>query len=399
MTQVDEATANTITPEKVAAMKARIGIPRPNRIPPFNSEAHIDTIRHYVYALGDDNPLFCEPEYAQRTRWGGVIAPPRYITTLAVNEVPRLPEEQRQKGDPLRGLHAFYSSVDWDWYAPVRPGDRISVYAYLHDVQEKRSEFGGASVVVTWGYRYKNQRDEVIAVSREHIIHAARGKAAEKGKETRVEPARYTREDLEAIDRAYEAEQRRGAEPRYWEDVQVGEDIPQIVKGPLTVTDIAGHLIGSTFGAFGTRPLRLGYENRKRIPAFYVENEFGIPESAMNCHWDDAWAQRVGAARAYDFGAMRENWLYHLLTNWMGDDGALFTSHVEFRKFNYLGDTQWCRGRVVDKRREGDLNCVAVDVWCENQRGEITTPGSAVVLLPSRERGPVRLPTPPADLP
>jgi hypothetical protein len=34
-------------------------------------------------------------------------------------------------------------------------------------------------------------------------------------------------------------------------------------------------------------------------------------------------------------------------------------------------------------------------VWCENQRGEITTPGTAVVLLPTRE-APVTLPEPPA---
>ncbi len=30
-----------------------------------------------------------------------------------------------------------------------------------------------------------------------------------------------------------------------------------------------------------------------------------------------------------------------------------------------------------------------------NQRGEVTTPGHATVLLPSREHGPVRLPDPP----
>ena len=32
---------------------------------------------------------------------------------------------------------------------------------------------------------------------------------------------------------------------------------------------------------------------------------------------------------------------------------------------------------------------------CVNQRGEVTTPGRATILLPSREHGPVRLPDPP----
>ena len=39
---------------------------------------------------------------------------------------------------------------------------------------------------------------------------------------------------------------------------------------------------------------------------------------------------------------------------------------------------------------------VALEVGCRNQRGEETTPGTAVVLLPTRERA-VELPPPPAD--
>ena len=50
--------------------------------------------------------------------------------------------------------------------------------------------------------------------------------------------------------------------------------------------------------------------------------------------------------------------------------------------------------RSPGKRREGDLNIVDLEVWCENQRGEVATPGTASVLLPSRERGPVQLPVP-----
>ena len=44
---------------------------------------------------------------------------------------------------------------------------------------------------------------------------------------------------------------------------------------------------------------------------------------------------------------------------------------------------------------DGDRPAVELDIWGENQRGEITTPGHATILLPSREHGPVRLPDPP----
>ena len=38
---------------------------------------------------------------------------------------------------------------------------------------------------------------------------------------------------------------------------------------------------------------------------------------------------------------------------------------------------------------------VDLDLWGQNQRGEMTTPGHATILLPSREHGEVRLPEPP----
>ena len=44
---------------------------------------------------------------------------------------------------------------------------------------------------------------------------------------------------------------------------------------------------------------------------------------------------------------------------------------------------------------EGDRPAVDLELAATNQRGEITAPGHATILLPSRERGPVRLPDPP----
>jgi hypothetical protein len=80
----------------------------------------------------------------------------------------------------------------------------------------------------------------------------------------------------------------------------------------------------------------------------------------------------------------------------MGDDAWLWKLDCEFRRFNFVGDTHWMRGRIARKYlAEGECPAVDLDIWGENQRGEITTPGHATILLPSRERGEVRLPDPP----
>ena len=93
---------------------------------------------------------------------------------------------------------------------------------------------------------------------------------------------------------------------------------------------------------------------------------------------------------------MRETWLIHLCTDWMGDDAWLWKLDCEFRKFNYVGDTQWLGG-VVTRRylADGDRPAVDLELRAENQRGEVTTPGHATILLPSRTHGPVRLPAAP----
>jgi len=63
-----------------------------------------------------------------------------------------------------------------------------------------------------------------------------------------------------------------------------------------------------------------------------------------------------------------------------------------------VGDAQWLRGTVVRKYlAEGDRPAVDLEIEARNQRDVVTSPGRATILLPSRERGPVRLPEPPGS--
>jgi hypothetical protein len=149
-------------------------------------------------------------------------------------------------------------------------------------------------------------------------------------------------------------------------------------------------------GLYGVQPLRLAARNRARIPRFFHRDEANIPDVMQRVHWDPEFARRSGNPTTFDYGRMRETWLIHLCTDWMGDDAWLWKLDCEFRLFNYVGDTQWVRGRVTRRYlAQGDRPAADLDVWCENQRGQVTTPGHATILLPSRESGPVRLPDPP----
>ena len=177
----------------------------------------------------------------------------------------------------------------------------------------------------------------------------------------------------------------------------MGDTVGPMVKGPLTVTDMVCWHVGMGMGLYGVKPLRLGYENRTRIPRFFHRDELNVPDVMQRVHWDPEFARRSGNPSTFDYGRMRETWLIHLCTDWMGDDGWLWKLDCEFRKFNYVGDTQWLSGTVTNRYLADGRPAVDIDLQAVNQRGELTTPGHATILLPSREHGPVRLPDPPGN--
>ena len=390
-----------ITDDGVARLRARIGVPEPHPQPPNYLRPGIDAFRNVATAYGDDNPLWCSPDYGFGTRWESPIASPPLVggdTLIGEDEVPRVAEEQRElmKGDPLRGVHAFYSASAREWWAPLYPDRRVSRRNALVGVIDKESEFAGRAVHEWTGQVFRETDGPLLSAQYRLMIRTERRKARERKKYDAIELRPYTDEEIVAIEEQYASERPRGAEPRWWEDVEEGDAVGPMVKGPLTVTDMICWHAGMGMGLYGVRPLRLGARNRARIPSFFFRDDLNIPDVQQRVHWDAELARRAGNPTTYDYGRMRETWLVHLCTDWMGDDAWLWRLDCEFRLFNYVGDTQWLRGTVTRKYlADGGRPAVDLDIAATNQRGDVTTPGHATVLLPSREHGAVRLPDPP----
>jgi acyl dehydratase len=399
-----ETRVEGITDDGVARLRARVGIPRPHTQPPHYRFPNEDTFRHVAEAYGDDNPLWCDPDYARTTRWGGAIASPHLVggdTLIGEDEVAEIPDEHQEllRGDPIRGAHAFYAGSFREWWAPLRPGRNVVRRNALVGVHDKRSDFAGRAVHEWTGEVFASRDpDEVLSAQYRLMIRTDRKEAEERGKYDAITIEPYTDDQIAAIEDTVAAERarRRGAEPRFWEDVQVGDEIGPLVKGPLRVTDMVCWHVGMGMGLYGVKALRLGYDQRRRMPRFFRPDDLNVPDVQQRVHWDPEWARRAGNPASYDYGRMRETWLIHLCTDWMGDDAWLWKLDCQFRRFNYVGDTHWMRGRIVGKAQGDDgQTAVVLEVWGENQRGETTTPGHATILLPSREHGEVRLPEPP----
>jgi acyl dehydratase len=365
------------------------------------SVANEDNIRAFAHSYGCDNPLYCDPDYASQTRWGGIIAPGTMVIAMGASLLgdPRPEAIARAKKGLLQGIHQIHSATDWEWYRPVRPGDTIYRFGGQESVEVKQSEFAGTTVLRTSRDVLINQHAEPVCMQRHLLIHSERATAANRGKYKSTEPAHYTDEDLAAIDAIYAAEQVRGAEPRYWEDVEASESLGAMAKGPLTVSDIIClHTTGFAMYPFGPATGRIAYKRRLQMPKAFVKNGRGIPDTVMRMHWDDDWARAVGSPMAYDYGFQRELWLYHYLTDWCGDDGIVLRMRSEIRKFNYIGDFQKITGEVTDRRVEDGRTVVDLAVRFVSQREETTMAATATVALPSRRYGEARYPDPPLNI-
>jgi acyl dehydratase len=430
----DDLMRHDVTDDGIARMRHRSGYPNPTvrsgtRQLAWWTVTTPDAIRHFTNGYGDDNPLFVDPDYAAGTRWGALVAPPGFVAEGGphahrapppepvgdADEVPergeaeawlrrlgrRIPDElHRETRSALRGIQLYNSGNDTHYYEPFFVGDYVDGSAGgVHQVVAKESEFSGRSALVTNRVVSWNQRGAVTTVNDTSFVHAARRRADAANKYSGDEPAQYTDDELAAIEAAYDAEFRRGADTLFWEDVDAGTELPTMVKGPMVVTDLVNHHMGWGWGPYGNGALRLGYENRKRMPGFYSRNTANAWDVIQRVHWDPELAREIGVPMAYDIGPMRRAWAVHYLTNFMGDDAWLFHLHTEWRRFNYFGDTTWWNGSVTAKRLDDDLGpLIDVAFTGTNQRGLVNSVATATILLASREHGQVKLPPPPRAL-
>jgi len=384
-----------ITDGGLAALRSRIGIPHEARR--YGSRRGLftlinqDSAHVYATASGDANPLYADAAYARASHWGAVVAPPTILFNAGTVEGRPLTAREREegRGGGLPGVHGMFSGADWEWYRPLREGDELFRVGYVADAQEKSGVFAGRQVLTLTEHLFRNQRREVLAKMTEWSMRTERDAARERGKYDWT-PHAWTDGELARIDEACARERPRGAETRWWEDVEVGDALDGIVRGPYRATDAVAWDIG--WGGVFARSGKVDYDYRQRHPRAYSKNRYGIPDVPERVHWESEFAREVGVPALYDYGPQRIAWASTLLTNWMGDEGFLKRLWVQVRRFNIEGDAQWYRGEVIAKEFADGEARVVCDLWAENQRGEVTAPGQAIVLLPSREHGPVRIP-------
>jgi hypothetical protein len=366
--------------------------------PVYNRVATKDLIRHMAYAADYKNPLWRDEKYARNTRWGNIIAPPFFLHCVSLGGPYNLLIVPSQAGT----LSGMWVSEDWEFFEPIYANDSFKVWVGPYTIEDatQPDELIERRFKTVGELRYINQKNEVVGVLHRTDIIKYLPPGSDIGKIFRLgiehdlniersyyqnfkqtKEYKYTKAEIRTIDRMYDSEQIRSAKIRYWDDVNVGDELEPVVMGPITAWDTAVELQG-----FGIARLPM-METRRQTPQnIIVDPATNIPHKTIEIHLSGDFAAVTGLYSSTLIQHTIEHFLGRLITNWMGDDGFL----RRFRWFKMantpLGDTIFGRGKVVRKYidENGD-HLVDLDTWMETIRGYVSNACPAIVKLVSKK--------------
>ena len=145
---------NSIIPE---SLRNAIGV----ESDPITYEIEKGHIARFAEAIGDENPLYSDEIKARNSKYGGIIAPPTFYRALRPGSLPETAESPF-----TRNLDA---GSDWEYFEPIRPGDRITVTIKLADVVEREGRLG-KMIIITRETRYANQLGQIVATQKTNGI-------------------------------------------------------------------------------------------------------------------------------------------------------------------------------------------------------------------------------------
>ncbi|XVQ83651.1 FAS1-like dehydratase domain-containing protein [Microbispora siamensis] len=341
-------------------------------------------VSRFVDASGDDNPLYLDVQYGAGSVHHTMLAPPTFV--LAV----RAPASAGVLDLAEHRLTGTLSSLHLSWDDTVRLGDALAGRVCVSDVSRRLTAADGARACVLSTVEYQRNgvgfargwaEVEVAPLDEDHSSFPHRSIH-------RYEPA-----DVERMVRELDSEEpSRGAVPRLWSDVAVGEATPAMLKGPLTLADLELWVFAEG------RPVRAGNLHHQRL-AELKGRRAANPVTGWPA-WDRAETSLDSAATAPSGPSAPGGLLFTLagqhVTHWMGDDAFLRQLSVRIiQPFRY-GDALRLTGTVVDRYTATDeartrYHAITLRVAGRNQLGESVVEAHAVVFLPDCGK-PVRLP-------
>jgi uncharacterized protein len=146
-------------------------------------------IRHWAHALADMNPVYLDPVFAEKSRFGGIVSPPVMLQAWTM-PAPKIEGIAERGGVPIEidksknpaefindagftGIVATNSEFEIERYP--RLGDVISVTTVYEDISDEKKTSLGTGHFVTWLSTYTDQHGEVLGRQRFRVFRFKAG--------------------------------------------------------------------------------------------------------------------------------------------------------------------------------------------------------------------------------
>ena len=138
--------------------------------PPHVREVERGSIRRYAEAVGDNNPLYYDEEYAAKTKYGSIIAPPGFFGW----SIKAATTSEGIIGLMTAMIEAGYAGIldggmAYEFFLPVRAGDTLVASPRVKDVSAKEGK-SGTMMVCQFEVTYMNQNADLVAKASQTLI-------------------------------------------------------------------------------------------------------------------------------------------------------------------------------------------------------------------------------------
>jgi acyl dehydratase len=237
-----------------------------------------------------------------------------------------------------RTFQAFY---EFQFFAPLRPGDSITSTSKIGDVYEREGK-SGRMVFIRMDNEHRNQKKELVGITSEAMVSLEGSSSSARSAEASAPPPEELKPPLPA------------KKEIYFEDIKVGTPLPKLEKSISLVTILK-------WGA--------------------AVNDYG-PH-----HYDQQFAnQMLGLPNVIAHGPHNTAFLAQLVTNWIGGEGFLKRHYTELRGNVFPGDTLTFQGKVTRKYHQSGDNILECESWAENQNGRRVALGKSTFTLPLKKK-------------
>ena len=125
-------------------------------------------IQRYAQAIGDPNPLYNDPDFAKKTKYGRLLAPPGFTGWAVKAERPRdkLFQSLAKAGAPTRLLDG---GIEFEFIEPIGAGDVLTATNKIVNITERQTRLG-KTMFTTLENTFVNQKGDVVLKSRSTAI-------------------------------------------------------------------------------------------------------------------------------------------------------------------------------------------------------------------------------------